>query len=152
MGRFESKTVLQLALLLLLGANPAQAFQIHGPPEGLYVHQAAHVCFFLAMLYFAYMVTRSPLLSSAGFRYMAWAGIFFAIWNLDAFVGHWMDLRLGPQDFIGQPQDLSQGLVISNLTALIYYLARLDHLWLLLGFFLFYLGLKKVRKTQARGQ
>ena len=152
MGRFERKKVVWLAVLLVLGAKPALAFQLHGPPEGLYVHQAAHVCFFLAMLYLTYKLTRSPLLYSRGVRYMAWAGLFFALWNLDAFIGHLLELRLNPQAFIGQPQDFSQRLVVSDLTALIYYLVRLDNFWLLPALFFFYLGLKKVRKSQGRSQ
>ncbi|OPX20918.1 MAG: hypothetical protein BZ151_01615 [Desulfobacca sp. 4484_104] len=132
---------------LLIYAYPAWAFQLHGPPEGLYVHQAAHICFFLAMLYFAFRVGRSLVLTNMGFRYMGWAGLFFALWNLDAFIGHWVELRLSPEDFIGQAQDFSQRLKVDDLTALFYYLLRLDHLWLLPALFLFYLGLKKVRQS-----
>ncbi|MDD3579810.1 MAG: hypothetical protein PHW74_02175 [Desulfobacca sp.] len=151
MGRLNGKVVLQLLGLVLLYAHPAGAIQEHGPPEGLYVHQAAHICFFLAMLYFAFKVVRSPVLTNTGFRYMAWAGLFFALWNLDAFIGHWVGLYLSPEDFLGQPQDFSQRLKVDNLTALFYYLLRLDHLWLLPALFLFYLGLRKVRQSQERG-
>jgi hypothetical protein len=148
----RKKIIGRLSWLLVLFPTPALAIQIHGPPEGIYVHQAAHVCFFVAMLYFAFELRRSHLAAQRGFRLMAWACLFFALWNLDAFVGHWTESLLSPEAFIGQFQDFSQRIVLSSPSAVVFYLAKFDHLILLLALLLFYLGLRKLRLDQSGGQ
>lgn len=152
MSSYREKIIVGLSGLLVLFPTPVLALQTHGPPEGLYVHQAAHVCFFAAMLYFAFELRCSHLVSRWGFRLMAWACLGFALWNLDAFIGHWAELWLSPEVFIGPAQNFSQRIAISNLTAVVFYFAKFDNLILIPALLLFYLGLKKLSQDQGGGR
>jgi len=57
--------------------------------QGSYVHQIAHLLFFLSMLFFIHEIIHANLQKFRGFRLLVWAWALFALWNLDAFVGHW---------------------------------------------------------------
>lgn len=151
MGRQWKPTKILLAFLVFF-PGPALALQSHGPPEGLYVHQAAHICFFLAMVYLAFELTRGPLAVTRNLSLMVWASILFALWNLDAFLGHCAEAWLEPGALIGSAHQLSQRLILDSPSAWVYYLARFDHLLLLPALLLFYLGLKRLRRRPIGGQ
>jgi hypothetical protein len=114
----------------------------HGHPEGLYVHQIAHLLFAGAMVFLIYMIRRESLQKVPGFRALIWAGLFFIGWNLDAFVGHLAEVWISEQAFLGHPTDLARRLRMTDLTAWVYYVTKMDHLILVPAFYLFYRGLK----------
>lgn len=129
-------------VLLLTFPRPSLALISHGHPEGLYVHQLAHLLFAGAMLFLIYMITREGLQKVAGFRTLIWAGVFYIWWNLLAFVGHTAEVFLSEEAFVGRPTDFGQRLVMTEVTAWIYYFAKMDHLVLVPAFYLFYRGMK----------
>lgn len=134
--------------VIFLGPRPALALQTHGPPEGLYVHQLAHVLFAAALLFLIWQVKYEGLTGLPGFRQLRWACGLFVLWNVVAFLGHWSEELLLPQAFQGQPGDLSRRLVMSRFSAWMYYLTKLDHLILVPAFFLLWRGLKALLSKQ----
>lgn len=85
-----SKTGVLLLLfsLELLVTPSAWAVQVHGPPEGLYVHQMAHVGFALSMVFLLYMLHVRPLGDCAGWKYLKISVFFFLLWNIDSMMAH----------------------------------------------------------------
>ncbi len=140
-----------LAGVLLAFPHPALALISHGHPEGLYVHQIAHLLFAGAMVFLIYMLTREGLQRISGFQILIWANVFFIWWNLHAFVGHLAEVMLSEQAFLGQPTDPGQRLVMTDGTAWVYYATQLDHLILVPAFYLFYRGLKALVR-QPKGE
>lgn len=127
-------------ILAFFPSRPALALQPHGPPEGLYVHQMAHLLFAGALLFLLLQMRRQGLIKTAGFRQIVWACWLFILWNALAFTGHWAEVVLSVQDFSGE--GLSRCLIMSTISAWIYYVAKLDHLVLVPAFFLLARGLK----------
>jgi hypothetical protein len=78
-----------------------------------------------------------------------WAWALFALWNLDAFVGHWADWTLQNPLILGQGWD--RRLVMDDFQTWLVYITKIDHSILLApAFLMFYLGLKAlVRKPGA---
>jgi hypothetical protein len=147
------KNIRRLLLLIwvpvMVGLVPrsALAIQPHGPPEGLYVHQMAHVLFAGAMLFFIFLVQRRGLKKITGFRLLSWACGLLVLWNLDAFLGHLAEGFLSPQAFQGQAADFSQRLCMSGPESWVYYFAKMDHLILVPAFYLLYRGLNALART-----
>lgn len=119
-----------LTLLFLLPTTPAWALQTHGDPEGLYVHQMAHLLFTVALAYLWWHTRRTPPVASSGWKLLQLFCLLTILWNLLAIVGHEVYLRLDPADFLGRntwherltlPLDLRKGL---------YLLTSMDHLLL----------------------
>ncbi|MFZ5759179.1 MAG: hypothetical protein ACOY32_06060 [Thermodesulfobacteriota bacterium] len=103
-------------LLLFLPA-PAWALQPHGEPEGMYVHQMAHILFSGALLYL-YLHTRStPDLVSRGWRYLQLFCLLTIAWNITAFVGHYVS-NLHSQRAAGGA---------TNIVEILFTLTRMDH-------------------------
>lgn len=139
------------ALALVLGLpRTALALQPHGPPEGLYVHQIAHLLFAVATLFLLYHLRRERL---PGLPWFLGAGILFIVWNLTTLVGHAAELSVAAQDFLGAPAHLSRRLLMSGPAAWTYYVTKLDHLILLPAFILLYFGLQALaRAPRPRGE
>jgi hypothetical protein len=142
MGRSVHQIWLGVIAFIIFDPRPTLALQTHGPPEGLYVHQLAHVFFAAALLFLIWQVKYERLVGLPGFRQIRWACGLFVWWNIVAFLGHWSEMLLIPQAFQGQQGDLSQRLIMSRISAWIYYLTKLDHLILVPAFFLLFRGLK----------
>jgi hypothetical protein len=134
-----------VALALVIGLpRTALALQPHGHPEGLYVHQMAHVLFVFAMLFLLYHLKKERL---PGLRWFTGAGILFVLWNLNALVGHTAEVYVEPRDFLGGPADLSRRLLMSGPAAWTYYATKWDHLILVPAFILLYFGLQALART-----
>ncbi len=128
--------------LTLLFPRPTLALQTHGPPEGLYVHQLAHVLFAGALLFLIWQIRREGMAKALGFRRLIWACSLFILWNFVAFTGHWAEVLLSPQEFIGGEGDFSRRLILTGMPAWVYFFAKFDHLILVPAFFLLACGLK----------
>jgi hypothetical protein len=136
-----------VSLVLVVGLpRTALALQPHGPPEGLYVHQMAHILFAGAMIFLLYYLRKERL---PGLQWFTWSGILFILWNLNALVGHTAEVYVEPQDFLGGPAHLSRRLIMSGPIALTYYLAKLDHLILVPAFILLYFGLQALARAPS---
>ena len=150
MDRSVNQIWLGIIVFIISDPRPALALQTHGPPEGLYVHQLAHFFFAVALLFFIWQVKFEGLVGLPGFRQIRWACGLFVLWNVIAFVGHWSEVLLIPQAFIGQQGDLSQCLIMSRISAWIYYLTKLDHLILVPAFFLLWRGLNALLSKRPK--
>jgi hypothetical protein len=136
-----------VALVLVVGLpRTALALQPHGPPEGLYVHQMAHILFAGAIMFLLYYLRKEQL---PGLRWFTWAGILFTLWNLNALVGHTAEVYMEPQDFLGAPAHLSRRLLMSGPAAWTYYITKLDHLILVSAFIVLYFGLQALARAPS---
>jgi hypothetical protein len=117
--------------------------------QGSYVHEIAHLLFFLSMLFFIYEIFHANLQKFRGFRLLVWTWAILAFWNLDAFIGHWADWTLQNPIILGQGFD--RQLVMYDFKTWLVYITKIDHSLLLIpAFLMFYLGLKAlVRKPGA---
>jgi len=154
MKRYISKFTLSVgtvAGLLLLCADSALATQKHGQPEGLYVHQMAHIFFIISMGSLEFWLRQRNLTKERGWKYIQVAAVLFILWNIDAALVHLMEEHL---DILGIANidhwhlriDSSQGY---NSFTLIYYLLKLDHLLCVPAMWCLYYGLKTILKNTA---
>jgi hypothetical protein len=146
MCRLASMTCFTGLILVLGQPREALAFISHGHPEGLYVHQMAHLLFAGALIFLVYRMHGEGLLKKSGFGLLSWSCVWLALWNLDVFVGHWSEVLLSAQAWVGQTGELSQRLLMSGSDAWVYYVTKLDHLLLVPGFYLLYRGLKNLER------
>ena len=115
---------------LLLLAGPAWATQTHGQPEGLYVHQIAHIFFIISMGILEFWLRQRNLTNERGWKYIQVAAVLFILWNIDAVLVHMMEehldvLGISRIDFWHLKIDNTQG---QDSISLIYYFLKLDHL------------------------
>ncbi len=153
--RLEYSVSSAAAVFLVLGVAPStvSATQRHGAPEGLYVHQMAHVVFFGAMVYLVYRIRQSGNLGDPAWSKIAVGAVFFAVWNVDTFVTHFALTQIPESAFVGSAVNWSESLRLSD-TALVYYVGGFDHLLCVPGILFFYLGLREFNKgedTDDRG-
>lgn len=141
-------------LLLLLVAWPcatAHATQAHGGPEGLHVHQLAHVFFAFSLGLLIFWLNKWRLTVSAGWRLIQYSALLFILWNIDAFATHWLE----EQSALIQVRRLaSMQIQITTAPgyewlAMVYYVAKLDHMLCVPALLLLFLGLRRLLKTPA---
>ncbi|MGB8991311.1 MAG: hypothetical protein WCD80_04575 [Desulfobaccales bacterium] len=109
--------------------------------EGSFVHETAHLLFFLSMLFFIHEIFHANLQKFRGFRLLVWAWAVLAFWNLDAFIGHWADWTLENPIILGQ--GWHRRLVMYDFQTWLVYITKIDHFFLLVpAFLIFYLGLR----------
>lgn len=122
--------LLVLAVLAGLAVSPekAWAFQSHPAPEGLYVHQLAHVVFIIAMGFLMYWLEVNLFTRQRGWRYIQVSALFFILWNMVAMSGHFVEEMVPRELFVGDP-DWSQRLIAgTTLWADLFYVLKLDHI------------------------
>lgn len=134
-------------LCCVLGRTaPALAIQTHGPPEGLYAHQIAHLGFLVAMVYI-YLRTRDR--DGDGWRLIRLSFVFFAVWNLNAFITHGISAALDPAQFQGRIGGLPRYFVAHSSMDLYFFFGKMDHLLCIPAGLCLGLGLRKMyRETQ----
>jgi len=129
---------------ILLSAAPVLATQTHGAPEGLYVHQMAHLFFIISMGSLEFWLRQRNLVEKQGWKYIQIAAMLFILWNIDAMLVHFMDEHL---DIIGISKIDFWHIRIESLQgqyslAVLYYLFKLDHLLCVPAMFFLYRGLR----------
>ncbi|MEW6349915.1 MAG: hypothetical protein AB1646_12685 [Thermodesulfobacteriota bacterium] len=126
----QPKTISTAFALAISLAGPARAwaFQSHPAPEGLYVHQLAHVCFIAAMGILAYWLERNRLTEQRGWRFIQVSCVLFIAWNVFAFTGHWVEERVPDSSLIGEPDWTARLVIDGSPVVFAYYLLKLDHL------------------------
>ncbi|GAB4346843.1 MAG: hypothetical protein Kow0089_24370 [Desulfobulbaceae bacterium] len=141
----RQKPAALLALLpLLLCASPAEAVQAHGGAEGLVAHQLGHLLFFSGIIFLLAKIHRERV-SGPGwglFRGFLWLLI---VWNCVTFPGHWMHEHIDPGKFV-RTGGVVTGFVVSDLFDAVFYLTRLDHLFLVPAFLFLVLALDRWEK------
>lgn len=137
-------TCIALMLLFLLFDLPEQAWalQPHGEPEGLYVHQMAHVLFVAALAYL-YLHTRStPDLVSRGWRYLRLFCLLAIAWNIIAFTGHIVHVH---------HENRPPGAAVDILESL-YILTRMDHFLYVPALFALMISLRTFYREAKEGK
>lgn len=131
--------VLQLAF-----ADVAWAVQQHGGAEGLVSHQLGHFLFIIGMFYLLY---RLRVFSPSGpgwkeFKLFIWCII---LWNFLTFYGHWHRELIDPAKLI-HAGGKTTGFIIRGPADILFYISRLDHLFLLPAFLFLLAALMRWRK------
>lgn len=134
--------ILLLPFFLLLIPTPAWALQSHGPPEGIFVHQLAHLFYAAALGYLFWDVGRSAF-PGKGWRYLQLFCVFMILWNLVAFTGHWLGFYIAHSEII-RPSGYFSSQILGPFSSvkLIYFAATLDHLFSLPAIFFLFLSLR----------
>jgi hypothetical protein len=128
---------------LLLAPSPAWAFIPHWDPlEAFFIRQFAYLFWALAMVFFIFALRQEKLQQHPGFRWLAWAGVFFALWNFDCFFGQFIALTMDSPQSSGFLAAATRELPPTRLRLWLYYLSRLDHLLLVPAFLFYYLGIR----------
>ncbi|MFZ0132041.1 MAG: hypothetical protein WAK95_05815 [Desulfobacterales bacterium] len=135
-----------LTAVILIVPLPAFATQGHTQPEGLYAHQLSHVFFLFSMGLLMYWLRKRGLVKTSGWRAIQFASLFFILWNADAFLVHFIEeqsqalaiVRINPWHLRIQAADGFGWL------AVVYYVAKLDHLLSVPALFFLYIGLKRL--------
>jgi hypothetical protein len=113
--------------------------------QGSYVHQIAHLLFGLSMLFFIQEIFHAKLQKFRGFRLLVWAWALLALWNFDAFVGHFADWTLENPVIMGQ--GWGRQLLMDSFHPWLVYVTKIDHFVLLVpAFLMFYLGLRALAR------
>ncbi|MDR3569247.1 MAG: hypothetical protein P4L43_14560 [Syntrophobacteraceae bacterium] len=133
---------------LLLSPQAAMAIQSHGGPEGLYVHQMAHILFLFSMGALIYWLRDSGLIKAPGWRYVQYGAFCLILWNIDAVLGHYLDGH-GSSFVLADEGSWSArvhfGSGSGKLVAL-YYFTKFDHLFCVPGIIFLYMGLRRLLK------
>ena len=138
-----------LGFMILGWSYPESAFAYiphWDPQEGFFIRQFSYLFFLFAMLFFFYELKAENLRQKPGFRFLALASGFFALWNLDCFVGQFVALSLGTPVILEPAGIFSQKLVMTDPWVWVYYLTKLDHLLLVPAFLLLYFGIRALAR------
>ena len=125
-----SPTTFLLALaVLFFWPVPAMAVQVHGAPEGLYVHQMAHIFFAASLVFFLLLMRFRPIGYGKPWRWFKISLLLFLAWNIDTFMVHWLSVRM-PEHFLKTGETLADDCIVmpAGLELFVYYLGRFDHL------------------------
>ncbi len=80
--------VLALLTAICFSDATAYAFQEHGPPEGMYIHQLAHICFALSMAGLWYGIRSSRFRNESSWKLISLGAALLVLWNVMTFSGH----------------------------------------------------------------
>lgn len=135
-------SIVILGSFLMLPEN-ALALQSHRYPEGLYVHQMAHVFFLLALGYLYWDIRRTRF-TGKGWRYLEIFCIIMMCWNMVAFTGHAIDVYA--ENILTITDDYLwskiQGPI--NFHKLLFYLAKFDHMLAVPGLLFLFIGMRSL--------
>jgi hypothetical protein len=136
-------STLGFLVLFFFFPHPAFAYIPHlSPKEGLFIRQFSYLFFMVAMVFFYFELNQEKLKQYRGLRFLSWASLLFALWNLNCFIGQFLTLNLDVSPVLGSAGSLTQQVPMSNILDWFYYITKLDNLLLVPAFYLFYLGLK----------
>ena len=131
----------------------ALALQVHAGPEGLFVHQMAHVFFTASMASLLYILIRHPLGHGRGWTYLKLSLLFFIIWNINALITHSLELIISENEIISGrllPLYLVRPLTFETW---VYYIGKFDHLLCVPAMFFLTIALKTFcKEAEHRAQ
>lgn len=129
-------------LAVLLSGENAWALQTHGGPEGLVVHQLAHLQYLGALGYLLWDIRRSSF-SGLGWLYLQWFCGLMMLWNAVAFAGHFAQLALPESALVTDNGYLSSLLLYpEGVLRWLYLSTSLDHLVITPGLFCLFLAMR----------
>ncbi|RJP86293.1 MAG: hypothetical protein C4518_14320 [Desulfobacteraceae bacterium] len=139
------KKIWLMMLVCLLGmVSSSHATQLHGNPEGLYVHQVSHLFFACCMAILIYWLRVRDLIRSSGWRYIQYGALFFIVWSLDAALAHFLDEQMAETLTVRAGTWHIRMETANVWLGWLYYFVKLDHLFCAPGMILLYIGLKKL--------
>ena len=157
LSTFPGRSTLKSTVLLLgfffscflLQPENAWALQSHGAPEGLYVHQMAHVFFFFALVYLYWDIRRSSF-SGKGWVYLKVFCVFMLIWNIVAFVGHAVALHIDAHIIpaSGYLHSRIQGPI--TLHKVVFFITKFDHVLAVPALFFLYVGMRSLYRSSVK--
>ncbi len=110
--------------------GPALALQSHGPVEGLYVHQAAHVFFAFSMALFAIRIRYSAIMNPKATKFISTGAILLIVWNIWAFYGHILEVFITPEQIVlpESGERMPPYFYATDWQDIIYYILKMDHI------------------------
>ncbi|MEW6664025.1 MAG: hypothetical protein AB1512_02235 [Thermodesulfobacteriota bacterium] len=129
---------------VLWSSGAAFGLQSHATPEeGFYSHQLGHVFFILSMVVFAFWLQKTRLVNKRGWRLIQMSCLFFILWNIDATLGHEVELWLEESRIVG-PRYSRQLIAEGSVIPYLYFFLKLDHLLCVPAMTLLFFGLRKL--------
>ncbi len=135
-----------LVPLALVAPSPVFALQTHGG-EGPYLHQMAHLLFLAAMVLFAWRIQQSRLIVHRPWRLMAAGAWLLALWNLWAFVGHFIEDAMPATSLLQEPGQAVPWLALVSWREVAYFVVKMDHLLAVPAIFCFYFGMRGIYRS-----
>jgi len=134
----------------MLLPEQSMALQTHSEPEGIYVHQMAHVLYMAALGYLFWDTKRSTF-AGQGWIYLRIFCVLTILWNFLALIGHASSSHLRPEDFTHVNGYLfSKVNMPLTFVKVIYYAAKLDHLLAVPAMLFLYLSLRSFYKDAVK--
>lgn len=142
---------------IIINPDHALATQSHSAPEGIYAHQIAHVFFMFSMVFFIHWLRDKKLVEETAWRFIQYAAFFLILWNIDAFLVHLLDDQLGVVQIKHMGSSHIQLTILNSnkFFELLYFVAKMDHLFCVPALFFLYSGLKRLLKenhSKSAGQ
>ncbi len=145
-----NKILCLLLSVLIVYPGQAWAFQSHAAPEGIYVHQLAHIFFMAALCYLFWDIRRSSF-PDRGWRFLQMFCVFMVLWNIVTFTGHLVGGFIDKGTFVTESGYFSTKIAGPiNMTKMIYYFAKLDHIFSVPALFCLYLCLRSLYKASCK--
>jgi hypothetical protein len=120
------------------------------PNAGPYVSEIAHLLLLGALIFFIFEIHYADLKQFLGFRYLFWAWVLLAVWNLDAFVGRLAASSLTDPSLFGE--GVSLRLQITDVSSWIVFITQITNFILLVpAFYLLYRGIKALANFPQTG-
>lgn len=139
-------TVIKITLTLifiLCSAGNAMALQTHGAPEGIYVHQMAHILFIVALGYLYWHTRKTEETSGQGWKWFQLFCLFMMAWNGLAFIGHETYSHLSTTDFLAKNSWDARLAYPITFKKVLYYITKMDHFLIVPALFALVVGLRK---------
>jgi len=130
-------------ILFCLTSTDANAFQTHGDPEGLYVHQAAHLLFAISCALLYRQMEQSAFLKKDGWRLIGNGILWLFLWNVWTITGHIIEELLPSANILKAPNQ-QPSVYLDSWVAWGYVILKCDHLICVPGMYLIYKGIKKI--------
>lgn len=146
------RRVLLIQLVLLFSGQDAWALQSHGAPEGIYVHQMAHVLFIGALGYLFWHTRATQDRNHRGWRWLQVFCVLMVSWNMLAFAGHETFGLLGTDDFIDRNTIHEQLAHPVDMVKMLYFVTKMDHLFFLPSLMALTLSLRHFYRRAMQGE
>jgi len=143
-------------VFITLYPSSSWALQVHDAPEGLYVHQMAHILFMASLAYLSWDIHRNAF-RSRGWTYLQLFCLFMFFWNGLAFAGHGTASHLSPSDFFTESTYLHTRLTGPfSFIKFTDYLVKFDHLLSVPALFFLFMALRtfyhSIETEESKGE
>lgn len=139
--------IVLLAIVSVMPAESAYAFQAHSSIEGLYAHQFSHILYAFSLVWLVYRIKKSSLIEKRAWRLLSIGMFILTVWNLWAFCGHIIEYELPSGHLVPIPGTDKPGILMTSWMDAAYYILKLDNLISVPAMWLIYLGLADMKKA-----